>query len=300
MKRIFTLLSIIIATAFQSNAQLVINEVDYDQPSTDAAEYIELYNAGSTAVTLSDYQLILFNGSPSGTGNVPYDTIALSGTLAAGDYYVIGTAIVPNVDLVLSAGGSGFIQNGASPGATGSPDGMGIQQISSGTIVDALSYEGDCPAPWIEGTGVTSANSDTLTSDTVAYKYISIGRYTDGTDSNNNNVDFTRMCGTPGVANVNTVTNCVATGIAKVDNKLGFEVYPNPTKGMLNVDFSKGNMKDVTIVLTDILGKEVRRVSLGDFNAVYQLDMTSLHNGFYFVKVLSAKGESAQRVMLAK
>jgi hypothetical protein len=298
MKRIFTLLSIILATAFQSNAQLVINEVDYDQPSTDVAEYIELYNAGSTAVTLSDYQLILFNGSPAVL--TTYKTIALSGTLAAGDYYVIGTAIVPNVDLVLSSGAQGFIENGASAGATGSPDGMGIQQISSGTIVDALSYEGDCPAPWIEGTGLTSANSDTLTSDSVAYKYLSIGRYTDGTDSNNNNVDFTRMCGTPGVANVNTVTNCVVTGIAKVDNKLGFEVYPNPTKGMLNVDFSNGNLKEVSIVLTDILGKEVRRISLGDFNAVYQLDMTSLHNGFYFVKVLSAKGESAQRVMLAK
>src|SRR5690606_26134241 len=53
---------------------IVINEVDYDQPSHDTAEFIELYNPGATPVSLAGKQLILVNGA----NNMPYDTLDLS------------------------------------------------------------------------------------------------------------------------------------------------------------------------------------------------------------------------------
>jgi hypothetical protein len=288
MKKIFTLLTILLA-AVQTNAQLVINEVDYDQPGADAAEFLELYNAGSSAVNLADYQVVLFNGNA--TSNLPYDTLNLPPqSLAAGDYFVIGMMGVSNVDLV----NSGTIQNG-------SPDAIAIQEVATSALVDVVSYEGDCIAPWVEGTGVPLAQSDTLQSDSIAGKYLSIARFPDGADSNNNSADFNRVCATPGYANVNTNTGCASTtGIRKVESKFSFEVYPNPSKGIINVDLRNSNLKEVTVVVTDILGKELRRVDLGDFSSVYQFDIAQYHNGFYFVKVISAKGESAQRVMLVK
>jgi hypothetical protein len=46
--------------------QLVINEVDYDQPeANDPAEFIELYNAGPVGLDLSDFEVKLWNGSNS-------------------------------------------------------------------------------------------------------------------------------------------------------------------------------------------------------------------------------------------
>jgi hypothetical protein len=42
---------------------LVINEVDYDQPSTDMAEYVEIMNVGPDAANLDLVTLELVNGS---------------------------------------------------------------------------------------------------------------------------------------------------------------------------------------------------------------------------------------------
>ena len=85
--------------------QLVINEIDYDQPSTDTAEFVEIKNNGSTAVSLSGWTLELVNGN--GGGAAIYGTIALPAvSLAAGDYFVVcaNAATVPNCDLDDSPG----------------------------------------------------------------------------------------------------------------------------------------------------------------------------------------------------
>ena len=71
---------------------LVINEVDYDQPGTDSAEYVEIYNPSIEARTLVGVSLILVNGA----NNMVYDTVDLSslGSLASHGYVVIAGAHV--------------------------------------------------------------------------------------------------------------------------------------------------------------------------------------------------------------
>ena len=64
---------LLLATGRSAVGQLVINEVDYDQPSTDTAEFIELQNVGADAVELGDFTLELVNGS----GGAVYSTIVL-------------------------------------------------------------------------------------------------------------------------------------------------------------------------------------------------------------------------------
>ena len=54
---------------------LVINEVDYDQASTDAAEYLELTNVSGSAIDLDPYVVQLVNGT--GGGATLYDSIDL-------------------------------------------------------------------------------------------------------------------------------------------------------------------------------------------------------------------------------
>ncbi len=120
--------------------KLVINEVDYDNIGIDTAEYIELFNPGTSSVSLAGLAVVLVNGS---TGAV-YDTVDLSSlqTLAAGEYLVIAG---PNVDVPGSAvhldpvWSQDQIQNGA-------PDGLALIDTVTRTVLDALSYEGDITA----------------------------------------------------------------------------------------------------------------------------------------------------------
>jgi hypothetical protein len=74
--------------AFAVSTTLVINEIDYDQPSTDTAEFLEIKNVSGAAVDFTGHSVRLVNGT--GGGATVYQTIALpSTTLAAGDYFVV-------------------------------------------------------------------------------------------------------------------------------------------------------------------------------------------------------------------
>ena len=88
------------AAAPAASTTLVINEVDYDQPATDTAEFLELKNVSASAIDLDPYSVELVNGN--GGGAVVYQTIDLPAVnLAAGDHYVIcaNAATTSNCDL---------------------------------------------------------------------------------------------------------------------------------------------------------------------------------------------------------
>src|SRR6185369_5237210 len=85
---------------------VIINEVDSDTPSTDDAEFIELYDGGVGNTSLNGLVLVCFDGS----SNWAYALFDLNGrSTDANGYFVVGDAAVPGVDLVSSFN---FLQNG--------------------------------------------------------------------------------------------------------------------------------------------------------------------------------------------
>ena len=112
-------------------AQIFINEIDYDQPGTDASEFIEL---SGQAGSYSNVTLKLINGND----NSEYNSFNL-GTFTLNDesnghgFYVIGTSSIPNVDFSAGVPSTNAIQNG-------DPD--GVELWVDGQIVDAVSYAG--------------------------------------------------------------------------------------------------------------------------------------------------------------
>jgi len=185
---------ILLLSATLVMAQIVINEIDYDQDGTDAAEFLELKNVSANTVDLDGWVVELVNGS--GGGAVVYLSIALPAySLAAGDYYVIcaNTANTIHCDLDVTPD-TNLIQNGA-------PDGVGLRDPNN-ILIDAVSYEGDTGAPYTEGSGVGLV-------DDPAIAYSGISRYPDGVDTNQNNVDFSPRCITPGEANDSLDANCL-------------------------------------------------------------------------------------------
>jgi len=173
---------------------LKINEIDYDQASTDTGEFVEIFNSGTEAVDLGGFELRLVNGT--GGGASIYATITLpDNTLAAGDFFVVcaNSAATPNCDLDVSPD-TNLIQNGA-------PDAVAIATQESAALVDTLSYEGVTGAPYTENTGVGLE-------DDPGVDFAGLSRRPDGTDTDNNASDFDLVCVTPGEPNTDATTDC--------------------------------------------------------------------------------------------
>jgi cytosine/adenosine deaminase-related metal-dependent hydrolase len=175
---------------------LVINEVDYDQVGADTGEFVEIYNGALMPVDLSTVVLVLVNGST----NREYARVALSGTLGPGAY-----AVVANAAVTVPAGVARFaiandsIQNG-------SPDGVALINTATGSLLDALSYEGPMSAATITGvTGTVSLVEGTVLPATVADSNTmtaSLVRLPNGSDTDDAATDW-RLSAmpTPGAAN---------------------------------------------------------------------------------------------------
>ena len=129
MKRLL-LITAVLMVASLAFGQLIINEIDYDQPSTDAAEYIEL---AGPAGTYNNVVVDLVNGNDGASyKTITVGNITLADESAGYGFYVIGVAAVTNVDFTVTPE-TNLIQNG-------SPD--GVQLKVDGVIVDAVAYEG--------------------------------------------------------------------------------------------------------------------------------------------------------------
>ncbi|HQN72400.1 MAG TPA: lectin like domain-containing protein [bacterium] len=192
----------------EAESGLIINEIDYDQPSTDTAEFVELYNAGPDIADLSSYSIQLINGT--GGGASVYQTISLPAVpLTSGDYYVIcaNSAMVSNCDLDVSPD-TNLIQNG-------DPDAIGLYKGL--TLIDTVSYEGDSGIPYTEGSGVGLVDDSSIVA-------AGLSRFPNGVDTDVNNVDFIYSCITPGASNTNDV-NCLC-GNGVVDTSAGEECEP--------------------------------------------------------------------------
>jgi len=260
--RCVLILAIALMAVSPAGADLVINEVDYDQASTDSAEFVEILNTGLVAENLASYSLELVNGT--GGGASIYDTIALpSVNLAPGDYFVVcaNAATVANCDLD-DGPDTNFIQNGA-------PDGVGLRMGAA--LVDALSYEGDTGAPYTEGSGAGLVDDSSVTD-------AGLSRCADGVDTDQNNLDFSFQTITPGAAN-----DCPGTTL--VINEVDYD-QPGTDDGefveILNYGTASVDLGTITLELVN---------GSGGGAAVYDtiaLPSVSLGAGDYFVVCANA------------
>jgi len=206
-------LAITSGIAFASNAAVIINEIDYDQPGTDTAEFIELFNSGTSDISLDNYSVDLINGSNSS----PYRSIDLSGlNINASGYFVIcgDATLVANCDYSFTAT-SGWMQNGA-------PDAVALYE--TGNLLDSLSYEGAIQ-PYQEGSVLTFADSNT--------DIASLSRIPNGLDGDDNGLDFQSGCITPGTANIAGLGDCSVSQVSAVPVPAAAWLFASGMLGMV-------------------------------------------------------------------
>ncbi|MBN1476844.1 hypothetical protein JXA47_08825 [Candidatus Sumerlaeota bacterium] len=172
---------------------VVINELVWDDASTDDVNYIELYDGGALT-DISGYTVEGVNGA----NGAVYATITIPAatTMPADGFYVIGmNGTIPNVDLI----------NALADIQVGAPDAL-LLRDSGAVLLDAIGYEfrstgaGSLTAGQWEGTGYTPSGQGSPTT-------CSVGRYTDGVDTNNNSADFGMIPASPGFSNVWTTAS---------------------------------------------------------------------------------------------
>ncbi|MDG1209051.1 MAG: ExeM/NucH family extracellular endonuclease [Paracoccaceae bacterium] len=171
-----------------------INEVDADTPGTDAAEFIELYDGGVGGSSLDGMFIALFNG---GNGSdAAYNTIDLSGQVTdENGFFVIGSADVPNVDLVAFT--TNGLQNGADAVAlySGAPAYLTDGLPTTTNLIDAIVYDtnDDDDAALLAALGLTEQFNENANG---------LG----ATESNSRNPDgsgdFVAQAPTPGESNI--------------------------------------------------------------------------------------------------
>ncbi|NJW54913.1 hypothetical protein, partial [Salinimicrobium oceani] len=115
-----------------ANSVVFINEIHYDNASTDVDEGVEI--AGTAGTDLSAFSIFLYNGS----GGAYYQTIALEGIIPA-QQNGYGTLFFP----------ASGLQNG-------SPDGLAL--VKETEVLQFLSYVGEITATNGPAVGMTSTD----------------------------------------------------------------------------------------------------------------------------------------------
>ena len=166
---------------------LVINEIECDQPGADGAEFVEIVNVGPSDVPLAPIVLELVNGSP----DVVYRRIRLDRasqpTLEPGRRLVVGSTSVlstlPAEAITLVYERS--IQNG--------PDGIRIVDTRPAVdqhLIDAVAYGNE-----VDFDGFTSAPLDSASPDS------SLSRCPDGVEDSGQSPAYAPKPSTPGRMN---------------------------------------------------------------------------------------------------
>jgi len=238
-----------------SPGDIVINEIDYDDPGVDTHSFIELKNVSQKTIDLSSIEVGLNNNSTT-----PYFTYRLnSHLLDPGEYWVLGTTS-DSADVAASVNetmtGVSLIQNGPN-------DGVFLRLFDSpSTIIDSVSYDGDVAHP--AGSPDTgSAGTDTP----VGLK--SLSRIPDGGDTNDNAVDFSLQNSSPGQANsapptpthtaTPTPTQTPTTPINAGDIIINEIDYDNPGKDTQSfIELKNTSDKIIDISQLEIVGMNVQ------------------------------------------
>lgn len=101
------------------------------------------------------------------------------------------------------------------------------------------------------------------------------------------NVAFDDFCATIGlVDNIEVVKNSI------------FAAYPNPSRGIINLNLTTN--KNAIVTISNMIGMEVRRFAVRSTEPTSVIDLTELQDGIYFVKAKTDNGEQTERLVIRK
>jgi hypothetical protein len=157
-------------------------------------------------------------------------------------------------------------------------DGKNVSGTTNGTTVADGVYKVTIESTWNHGTTGTTVVSYSFTKGPNAVHLTPTG------DANFSNIKLDWV-------------PTSSTGIDDAKQNAGVSIYPNPTNGILNIDFNKAN----TIRLVNMLGSIVIEEKVSESApGTKSLDLTNFSNGIYWVNVSNSEGSWNYKVILNK
>jgi len=101
--------------------------------------------------------------------------------------------------------------------------------------------------------------------------------------------------------NIDDVTLTVIVNITSInDNYLSnvIDVFPNPTKGLVNVELSQE--KATSIKVYNVLGKLVKSIPINNVNVNRIINLSNESSGVYFINVNTAEGSVTKKLTISK
>jgi hypothetical protein len=93
------------------------------------------------------------------------------------------------------------------------------------------------------------------------------------------------------------------TPLESVQNVTPFEdlsIFPNPTNGMLNIQFTTDKSQSVRMEIFSLFGEIIYSQDFGDINGSFdkQVDLSSLAKGIYILHLISDSGTTNEKIVL--
>lgn len=285
MKKLYTLSALLIAGA--SFGQVVISQVYGGGGNTGATythDFVELFNRGSQAVTLSGYSLQYgAAANPISSSNVQ---ILPDITIQPGQYFLLqegqgagGTTALPTPDFVPASAETALNMGGTNGKIVLASTTNPVTGVTDATVVDYVGYGTSVD---YEGTAAVAALSNT----TAAF------RANNGCqDTNDNAADFTTAA--PAPRNTASPVSVCVTGL-DTEEIAGLKVYPNPlaSGSVLNIASNNGIEKSVAIY--DVLGKQV----FAGATVNGAVNTTDLKAGIYIVKITEGTATATRKLIV--
>ena len=183
-RSVTALLAAIAAPAFASTSGVVISQVYGGNGGTYASDYVELFNAGSTAVTLSGWSIQY--ASATGVGNFANGSTSLNGTLQPGQYWLVKLSTTTTGAPLPSADFTGTTDMSGTTGKVAL-----VNQTASLACNTAANCTADQLSHIVDLVGYGTANFAEGSPAPAPSKTTALFRVASGcTDTNNNAADF--------------------------------------------------------------------------------------------------------------
>jgi hypothetical protein len=93
---------------------------------------------------------------------------------------------------------------------------------------------------------------------------------------------------------VDTTTNV---GVENINSTLAVNVYPNPSSGVINIDFGT-TTNNATVIITNTIGSIINEIALNSNQSLYAINTNNFSTGIYFMHIKSGNNAATKRIVI--
>lgn len=102
----------------------------------------------------------------------------------------------------------------------------------------------------------------------------------------------------------NTISESVTTystsGVEEAAAMVQYSLYPNPSTNYLNIYIEPSKHNNITMFITDIAGKTVKRMENLQPTITYEVDLSGIADGIYFVTLTDGTGTALKKLVISR